>query len=161
MNEPDQHPSRHQRCLHGDHRVEQLEVGAFGLRRAGMVAGDRVIGQASQQVPFWAPVASRGGVLEAPHPQVTAGDADKHGAGKYRLPLYRAPGPDYGQGSGRRDAQGVHPLADDVFAQHWSYRGEAVATAGERRGPGTFEVDVENAPVGVNELAQQQCAPVA
>ena len=55
----------------------------------------------------------------------------------------------------------MHRFADDVFAQHRSDRGQAVTAARERGAPGTLEVDVANAPVGVDELAEQQRTPVA
>ena len=154
---PDQHPSRQQRRLDGDDRFEQREVGALGRRGGGMVPRDRVVGEAPQQVD----VARGRGVLEAPHPQVAAGDAGEDGARQKRLSLYRAPGAHYGQGSGSRDTESVHRLADDVFAQHRPDDGQAVTAARERRGPGTLEMDVANAPVGVDELAEQQRAPVA
>ena len=99
-------------------------------------------------------VAGGRGVLEAPDPQVTAGDAGEHGAGQQRLALHRAPGRHHGQGSRRRDTQGVHRLADDVFAQHRPHRRQAVATAREGRGAGTLQVDVAQAPVVVDEFAE-------
>jgi len=78
VHEPDQHPSGNQGCLDGDHRFEQREVGAFGLRRrGGVVAGDRMIGEGVA-------IARRRRStrrMEAPDSQVTAGDADQHGAG--------------------------------------------------------------------------------
>ncbi len=128
-----------------------------GVGCLGIVTRDRVVGQASQQVQ----VGGGGGVLEAPDPQVAAGDAGEHGARQRRFAVHRESGADYCQRPRRRDTQSVHRLADDVLAQHRSHRGEAVTAAGERRGAGTLEVDVANAPVGADELAQQQRAPVA
>ena len=122
-----------------------------GIRCLGMVTRDRVVGQASQQVQ----VGGSRSVLEAPDPQVAAGDPGEHGARQRRLAVYRASGADHCQRSRRRDTQSVHGLADDVLAQHRSHRGQAVTAAGERRGAGTLEVDVVDASIGADELAQQ------
>ncbi len=55
----------------------------------------------------------------------------------------------------------MHGLTHDALAQHRTDRGQAVATAGERRGPRALEVDVAKAAVGVDDLSQQEGAPVA
>lgn len=55
----------------------------------------------------------------------------------------------------------MHRLADDVFAQHRTHRGQAVAPAGEWCRTRTLEVDVAEPAVGVSQLAEQHCAPVA
>ena len=157
MHEPDQHPLGNQGCLDGDHRFEQREVGAFGLRRAGVVAGDRMIGEASQQLD----VAGQRGVLEAPDAQVAAGDADEYGAGQHRFPLYRTSGAHHRERARRRNAQRVHRLTDDVFAEHRSHRGQAVATACERGAARPLEMEVPDATVIVDEFAEQQRPPVA
>ena len=85
----------------------------------------------------------------------------EHGTGQLRLALYRAAGTHDGQGSRRRDSQRMHRLADDVLAQHRPHRRQAVTAARERRRPGALQVDVAQAPVVVDELAEQQRASVA
>ena len=157
MDEPDEHPLRHQLCLCGDDGLEQVEVRALGVARAGMVAFDRMIGQAPQQLP----VAARRRVLEAADPQVTFGDPGQHGPGQHGVALHRPAGGHHGQRAGGRDAQRVHGLAHHVLAQHRSDRGQSVAAAGERGASGTLEVDVAQPPGGVGDLAEQQCAAVA
>ena len=129
----------------------------LGLRGAGVVPGDRVVGEAAQQVD----VAGGPGVLEAADPQVAARDPGEHGSRQQGLAAHRAPGRHHGEGAGRGDAEGVHRLADDVLAQHRADRGQAVAAARERRAPGALEVQVAKVAVGVDELAEQQRAPVA
>ena len=57
--------------------------------------------------------------------------------------------------------QRVHRLTHDVLAQHRTDRGQAVAAARERRGPRALEVDVAKAAVSVDDLSQQEGAPVA
>ena len=157
VHEAHQHPPGDQRRLNGDDRLEQRQVGALGGRGAGVVAADRVVGQAAEQVD----VAGGRGVLEAADAQVAAGDPGEHGAGQQRLAVDRSPGRDDGQRAGRGDAEGVHRLADDVLAQHRTDRGQTVAAAGERRAPGALEVEVAERAVGVHELAEQERAPVA
>jgi hypothetical protein len=49
----------------------------------------------------------------------------------------------------------VHGLADDVLAQHRADSSEAVPAAGERGTPGALEMDVAEAAVCVDELAEQ------
>ncbi len=65
------------------------------------------------------------------------------------LPAAASPGGpgargDNGERPGRGDAQRVHRLADDVFAQHRADRGQAIAAARERRRSRTLEVNVTN-----------------
>jgi hypothetical protein len=157
VDEAHEHPLGHQRRLGGDHRLEQREVGAPGLRGAGVVTADRVVGEAAQEVH----VAGGPGVLEAPHAQMAAGDPGEHGSWQQGLAAHRAPGRHHGERAGRGDAEGVHRLADDVLTQHRTDRGQAVAAARERRAPGALEVQVAKVAVGVDELTEQECAPVA
>src|SRR3954447_20064694 len=65
-----------------------------------------------------------------------------------------------GEGAGGGDAQRVHRLADDVFAQHRADRGQTVAASRERRGSRTLEVKVTNRPVVAGDLAEQKRASV-
>ena len=75
----------------------------------------------------------------------------------------RTPSPVVDRGKRARggDAQRVHRLADQVFAQHRAERRLAVAAAREGRGPGPLQRDVAALPVAVDHLAQQQRAAVA
>ena len=139
VDEPDEHPPGHQRRLGGDHRLEQREVRALGLRGAGVVPGDRVVGEAAQQVDV---AGGRGRTGSCPTRRWLLGDPGEHGARQQGLAAHRAPGRHHGEGAGRGDAEGVHRLADDVLAQHRADRGQAVAAARERRAPGALEVQV-------------------
>ena len=129
------------------------DLGVGGLR---VVPGDRVVGQAAQQVE----IPRRGDELEAAHPQVAARDPGEHGAGQDRLATNRPAGRDDGEGSGRGDAQGVHRLADDVLAQHRPDRGQPVAAAREGGPARALEVEVAQASVGRGQLAEQERAAV-
>ena len=70
--------------------------GLLGRRGAGIVAGDRVVGEAAQQVD----VAGGPGVLEAAHPQVAARDPGQHGPGQQGLAAHLASGRHARPGSG-------------------------------------------------------------
>src|SRR5213076_154276 len=61
----------------------------------------------------------------------------------------------------RRDAERVHRLADDRFAQHRPDGGLAVAAARKRRPPGALERDVAPLTLAVDELAEQQRTAIA
>ncbi len=126
-------------------------------RGAGVVPGDRVIGQPPQQIE----VAGGGGELEAAHPQMAGGDAGQHGARQRRLALHPLARRDHGQRAGGRDAQRVHRLADDVLAQHRADGRQPVAAAGKRGAARAFEVNVAEPAVSVDELAEQQRATIA
>ena len=59
------------------------------------------------------------------------------------------------------NAQREHGLADDVFAQHRSERGAAVAAARKRRRAGALELDVAADAVRVDDFAEQNGAAIA
>ena len=157
MDEADEHPLRDEARLGGDHRVEEREVRRVRGRRVRVVAGDRVVGEPAQQVD----VAVGGGVLEAADPQVAARDPGEHGAGQDGLAAYAATGRHHRERARRRDAEGVHRLADDVLPQHRTDGGQAVAAARERRAAGALEVQVAHPSVAVDELAEQERPTVA
>ena len=133
------------------------EVRIVGIGGRGVVPGDRVVGQAPQDIEF----ACGRDVFEAADPQVARGDAGEHCTVEHRLAVHRASGGDDGQRSGGRDAEGVHRFADDVLAQHRADGCQAVAAARERRAARALEVQVASRPLGVDEFAEQQGATVA
>ena len=155
VHEPDEHPAGQQRRLGGHDRLEQREVAVFGVGGAGVMPGYRVIRESPQQ----AEVAGVRGVLEAADAQMAARHPGEHGPGQGRLPLHRTSGRHHGQGSGGRDPQCVHGLADDVLAKHRTDRGKTVAATRERRTAGALEVEV--AAWRLAEFAEQKRAPVA
>jgi len=55
----------------------------------------------------------------------------------------------------------VHRLADEIFAQNRSKRSASVAAPGERRLPRAFQLDVAPHAVAIQDLAEQDCAPIA
>ena len=139
-------------------RRRSARYGSLGVGRCRVVAGDRVVGEAAQQVE----VAVRGGVLERADAQVAArppGPAPRPGSSV--VAGDRLAGGDDGERPRGRDAERVHRLADHVLAQHRPDRGLAVAAAGERRAARALQVEVAPAPVGVDELAEQQRPAVA
>ncbi len=158
VDESDEHPLRHQRCLGGDDRLEQREVGMFGLRGAGVVPGDRVVGETSQQVRGRRRIAA---YWKLPTRRWLLATRASTAPGSGGLPLHLTAGRHHRQRAGGGDAQRVHRFADDVLAQHRTDRGEAVAAARERCAPRALQVQVAEASFGVDELTDQQRAAVA
>src|SRR5262249_39782792 len=70
-------------------------------------------------------------------------------------------GPDYAEGSRRRDAEGVHGLTRQVFADARAQDGPAVAEPGEHRFPGPLQVQVPALAGRVLDFAEQNRPPVA
>jgi hypothetical protein len=143
--------------LRGDHALEQREVGVVGRRRVRVVPGDRVVGEPAQQVD----VAGGARVLEAADAQVAAGHPGEDRPRLHRLAAHRPAGRDHGERARRRDAQGVHRLADHVLAQHRADHRQAVAATGERRAAGPLQVQVAQRAVPAGDLAEQERPPVA
>ena len=76
MDEADEHPPCDQKCLGLGDGVEEGDVWPVGLGGLGMMAGDGVIGEASQPVH----VSIQRGVLERPDAEVARRDPGENGA---------------------------------------------------------------------------------
>ena len=100
-------------------------------------------------------------ILERADANVAGGDAGEDGPGQRRLPHHALAGHDSGERSRGGNAQRRHRLADDVFAQHRTKRGTAIAPPREGRRAGSLELDVTADAVGVDHLAEQDGAAVA
>ena len=157
VDEADQQPARDQFGLARDHALQQRVIGALGVGRLRVVPGDDVIGQP----PHALGIAARGEILEGSDPDVAGGDAGQDRARQRRLAQHALAGRHGGERSRGRNAQRRHRLADDVFAQHRTERGAAVAPARKRRRAGPLELDVAADAVGVDHLAEQDGAAVA
>ena len=92
--------------------------------------------------------------------QVRRGHAGQNGAGQGDLALDAVAGEGRGQGARGGDAQGVHRLGDDEFAQHGAKGGAAIAIAGIGGAARALELNVAALAGAVDDLAQQQRAPV-
>ena len=88
------------------------------------------------------------------------GHAGQHRAGQHRLAHDVLAGHHGGERARGRDAEREHGLADDIFAQHRSQRGAAVAAAGEGGGAAALELDVAADAVPVDDLAEQDGAAI-
>ena len=121
-------------------------------RRLGVMAGDRVVGEPAQQIE----VVGRPGVLETPHPQMTARNPGQHRARQQRLPLDRRPGRDDRQRAGGGNAERKHRLADDVLPQHRTDNGQAVPAAGEGRPSAALQMQIAQVSGRVDEFTEQQ-----
>ncbi len=124
---------------------------------AGVVAGDRVVGEPAQQIA----IAEPGGVLERADAQVARRNSGEHGPRQHSFAGDVLTGGDHRQRTRRGDSEGVHRLADQHLAQHRPDRRLAVATAGEGRAPGTLEVQVASPATRVDDLTQQQRPTIA
>ena len=125
MDEADQQPLGHQRGLPADHGLEQHAIGFGRAPRLGVVARDHMVGEQPQRLA----IAAGGEELEGAHADVAGGNAGQHRARQFAVAPDRLAGGDGRQRARRRDAEGRHRLAHDVFAQHGPDRGPAVAVA--------------------------------
>ena len=90
------------------------------------------------------PFARGGGPLEGADADMAGGHPRQHRAWERSVVAHDLlAGRGHGEAAGGRDAERVHGLADDVFAQHRPERGAAIAAAGKRRAAGALELDVE------------------
>ena len=156
MDETDQQPACHQFGLPRDHRAQQRAIGPLGRRDLRIVSFDDVIGQPSHALG----IAACREILERADADMAGGDAGKHGAGQQGLAHHVLACDHGGERSRGRDTERRHRLADDVFAQHRTERGAAVATARKRRRARPLELDVAAHAVGVDDFAEQDGAAV-
>ena len=98
--------------------------------------------------------------MERADANMASGDAGEHGAGQRSLPVNSLAGGYRRQGTGRRDAECVHGLADQIFTQDRTKGRATVAPARERRRTGTFELDIVAIAIRTNDFAQQDRPPV-
>jgi hypothetical protein len=156
VDEADEHPARDQRRLDFRDGVEEGDVGLVGVGGVGMMAGDGVIGEATQQID----VLTQRGVLERSDAQMARRDPGEHGAALETVADDLFTSRHDGERASGRDPQGVHRLADQVFAQHRAERSAAVSATCERCRPGSLQVEVTPSAFTIVELAEQQCPPV-
>ena len=135
-----------------DTASKNATYGFGGIGDVRMVAGDRVVGEALQEIRIL--VAGR--VLERADAQVAGGDPHEDRPRQGRFTSDRIAGRDDGERSGRGDAERVHRFADHVLAQHRADGGLAVSAASERRTTRSLEVHVTALPGAVDEFAEQQ-----
>ena len=93
VDKPHQHPLRDQRCLGCDHAIEQCKVGTLSRRGVGVMPGDRVVSEATQEVD----ITGGPSELKTTDAQVTGGDPGKHGTWQHRLAVDRATRGHHGQ----------------------------------------------------------------
>ena len=115
----------------------------------------------SASAPHAVGVAARGEELEGADADMARRHAGQHRAGQHGLAHHVLAGDNGGERARGRDAQREHGLADDVFAQHRSERGAAVAAARKRRRAGPLELDVAADAVLVDDFAEQDGAAIA
>jgi hypothetical protein len=128
VHEADQHPPRDQLGLHRDDRLEQGQVRPFRLRRSRVVPGDRVVGEAAQEVD----VAVARAYWKLPTRRWLLATRASTAPGQHRLARTGRPVATTASDRVVGMPEGVHRLADDVLAQHRADCGEPVAAARER-----------------------------
>ena len=121
MHEARAQPRRDEVGLGVGDGIEQGErtVGLGKVEQVWVVAGGGVVDETLDDVV--SAMSSR--ELEGTDPQMTRRDAHQHRARKNPFPLDAATRGDDRQRPGGGDAQGVHRLGDQVFAQHRTQRG--------------------------------------
>ncbi len=149
-------PASDEVALARDHALQKRMVGTIGMGRLRIVPGNNVIGQPPH--PFG--VTARREILERADANVAGSDPGEHGAGQRCFAHHIFAGHDGGERARGRNAQHRHRLADDVFAQHRTERGSAIAPARIRRRAGALELNVTADAVGVDNLAEQDGAAV-
>src|SRR5690606_3061211 len=130
---------------------------SVGSSAFGIVPLERVGNQGLET----ATTVRAGSELERTNAQVAGSDARQHGAGQRSIAIHHFAGCHGCEGARRGDTQMVHSLAHDVLAEDWTDAGFAVPPSRERRRTRAFEVNVATAPVAIDDLAQQQRAPIS
>lgn len=107
-------------------------------------------------------VASVAEIFERADPNVTLRDAGEHRSGERTfLTQYLLARRDDRERACRGNAQSRHRLAEDIFTQHRTERGTAIAITGERRRPRALQLNVPAHAVFVAHFTQQDRAAVA
>jgi hypothetical protein len=148
---------RQQRRLAFGDGAQPLCVAVCGAGQIRVVAGDAVIGQLAQLLAL----VAGGEVFEGADAEMAGGDARQLRAGQGLVAIHGFASGDHRQGARGRDAQRMHGLADQHFAQHRADGGFAVTIARKRRAPRTLEGEVATVAVSVDDFADQQRAAVA
>ena len=157
MHEADAHPVGDERGLAFGYFFKESECRVLGVYPVRKMTEDRVVRQDAQRIG----VADRGKEFESADANVTGRDAREDRAGKRLSTENRFAGGGHCETARRRDAERVHGLADEIFAQHGAECGTAIAAARIGRGAGTFQLDIEPFARGRELLTQQDRAAVA
>jgi hypothetical protein len=121
------------------------------------VPGDGVI----RELPHPWRVATSSEELERAHAQMARRHAGEHGAGQRLLAVDRLARARHGERARGGNSEGVHGFGDQHLAQHGTDGRLAVPSPRERRAARTLEHEVAAASESVDDLTQQQGAPVA
>ena len=156
MHEAHVQPAGDQGRLPVDHGTEKIAIFFRPTGNLGVMPGDRMIGKRHERV--W---IAAGRILERADTDVACGNASEHRPGQGRVAIDRFARRDDGQAPRRWNAEGVHRLADDVFAEHRPERRQAIAIPRKRRPPGALQLDVEPRARGRKLLAEEDRPAVA
>ncbi len=106
-------------------------------------------------------VAARREVLKCADAHMARSHPRQDGAGLRRFPLHGLAGADRRERPRRRNPQGVHRFADQIFAQDRTQGGPPVAAARERRAAAAFQLDIAQHTRAVAHLADQNRPAIA
>jgi len=157
VDETDEGPLGEEGGLACDGELQESAGGFRIVNGIGDMATEGVAGEQAQGLE----ILEGGNVLEGADADVAGGDAGQNGAGEGAIAEHRFAGGGNGQGPGGGNAQGVHGLAHEVFAQHGAEGGASVAATGVRGGAGAFELNIDASPIRREVLAQNDGPPVA
>src|ERR1051325_9524982 len=118
---------------------------------------DHVIRQAAQFILL----AARCEELESAHANVARGNTRQHRAREHALAIDRLAGDHRGKSARRWNAERMHRLAHQIFAQDRAESCPPVTVAREGRTAGALELNVAAMSVALDQFAEQQRAAVA
>ena len=118
---------------------------------------DHEIGQRLQ----FGDLPARREVLEVAETDETGRHTRDHGGGLHRLAVDRGIRADDAQRPAGRDAQAMHRFAAQELADARSQHRAPVAHAGVGRLAAALELQFPSFAIGVDDLAEQDCAPIA
>jgi hypothetical protein len=125
VNEADGLPARDQRRLPRKDGPEQGQMRFVGIDDLRIVPRARVVGQSAERRL----ILVRRCPLHGADANMAGSDAREHRPLEHRFAIDRLPRRDHRKAARRRNAEGVHRLADDVFPQHRAERCAAISAA--------------------------------
>ena len=125
MNEPDEQPASDELRLSRRDKFQQGGIRTVAVGRLRVMSGDHMIGEQAKPLQ----VAASGEELERADPNVARRHSREKSAGQESLARHCFSGYHGGERTRRRNAQRDHRFAYDIFPQHRSERGAAIAAA--------------------------------